>query len=211
MAMAMTMATAPSKSAYAPTSAVSSAASDTAAYIPVVDLSASDDECVAIVRDACDGVGFFHVVNHGVEAGLIKEVVAAGAAFFDLPLSDKRALVRGEMRLSRGYEISPEHIAVMLPGVTAADEAAAAEPSAAHRILSERFSVGPFTVPEDDDYCSSERGSLFFAPNAWPSHPSTSNLRPAMETYFTRMETLSKRLHRLLAAAMGASPDFFDQ
>ena len=187
----------------------SAAAAKTIVYnIPVVDLAASDDECVAVIRDACDGVGFFHVVNHGVDASLTREVVAAGAAFFDLPLTEKRALVRGEMRLSRGYEISPEHQDVMLSGVTAADEAAATEPSSAHRIISERFSVGPFRVPEDH-YHRGERGSLFFAPNAWPSNPSTSSLRPAMETYFDRMESLSKRLHRLLAMAMGASPDFF--
>jgi hypothetical protein len=76
----------------------------------------------------------------------------------------------------------------MLPGVTAADEAAAAEPSAAHRIISERFSVGPFRIPADD-YYSGEKGSLFFAPNAWPepdrsTHPSPNaaleDLRPVM-------------------------------
>lgn len=85
-----------------------------------MDLAASDDACVAVIREACDGVGFFHVVNHGVEASLTNEVVASAAAFFDLPLGDKQELVRGEMRISRGYEISPEHQAVMLPGVTAA-------------------------------------------------------------------------------------------
>jgi isopenicillin N synthase-like dioxygenase len=74
-----------------------------------VDLAASDATCVAILRDACAGAGFFHVVNHGVEAALTRRVVAAGAAFFDKPLPDKRALVRGDMRISRGYEISPEH------------------------------------------------------------------------------------------------------
>jgi isopenicillin N synthase-like dioxygenase len=34
--------------------------------------------------------------------------------------------------------------------------------------------------------------------------------RYTTDTYFTRMETLSTRLHRLLAAAMGAPPRFFD-
>jgi len=56
--------------------------------------------------------------------------------------------------------------------VTHADEAAAAEPSAAHRIVSERFSLGPFNIPlppsEDRQYYSGEMGALFFAPNAWP-------------------------------------------
>mmetsp|Transcript_29626 Transcript_29626/g.47660 ORF Transcript_29626/g.47660 Transcript_29626/m.47660 type:complete len:412 (+) Transcript_29626:143-1378(+) len=65
-----------------------------------------------------------------------------------------------------------------------------------------------------DDYYSGEMGSLFFAPNAWPDsgrHPPAAHLRPAMEAYYARMETLSTRLHRLLAEAMGAPPDFFDR
>ena len=180
----------------------------------MVDLAASDDACVAVIREACDGVGFFHVINHGVEVRLTRRVVESGAAFFDLPLAEKQLCVRGEMRLSRGFEISPEHQAVMVTDAGGDEATASDEPSVAHRIISERFSMGPFHVIDDegdDEYHKGERGSLFFAPNAWPSHPSTSDLRPAMETYFESMETLSKRLHRLLAAAMGASPDFFDK
>jgi len=98
----------------APSSAAAAAASPPTTHIPVVDLALSDDECVAFIRAACDDVGFFHIVSHGVEASLTREVMLEGAGFFDLPLATKTSLVRGEMRISRGYEISPEHQAVML-------------------------------------------------------------------------------------------------
>ena len=107
----------PSRGAKAAPSSAGAAAAASApptTHIPVVDLALSDDECVAVIRAACDDVGFFHVVNHGVEASLTREVMLEGAGFFDLPLATKTSLVRGEMRISRGYEISPEHQAVML-------------------------------------------------------------------------------------------------
>ena len=170
--------------------------------IPVVDLSESDAACASIVRTACDSCGFFHVVNHGVDDNLAFDVIRWGATFFDRPWDDKMALVRGDMRVSRGYEISPEHIEALDRDVTRKGELAAREPSAARRIISERFSVGPFDVP-NDSYHTDEDGALFFHPNAWPED-CVPSLRPAMEAYYREMESLCARLHRVLALAMGA-------
>lgn len=176
--------------------------------IPVVDLSEPDAVCASIVRTACDSCGFFHVVNHGVDDNLAFDVIRWGATFFDRPWDDKMALVRGDMRVSRGYEISPEHIEALDRDVTREEELAAREPSAARRIISERFSVGPFDVP-NDSYHTDEEGALFFHPNAWPED-SIPSLRPAMEAYYREMESLCARLHRVLALAMGAPADFFE-
>ena len=162
-------------------SAPSSAASPRSARrLPVVDLSESDAACASVIRDALfDGAGFFHVRNHGVPKPVVDAVVDAGSRFFDQPLAAKLELARGEMRLSRGYEISPEHVEAILPDdVLSPDaEATSAEPSAARRIVGERFSVGPFDRARDDDYHAGEEGALFFAPNAWPDpsrHPEPS-------------------------------------
>jgi len=193
-------------------SAPSSAASPRSArHLPVVDLSESDAACASVIRDALfDGAGFFHVRNHGVPKPVVDAVVDAGTRFFDQPLAAKLELARGEMRLSRGYEISPEHVEAILPDdVLSPDaEATSAEPSAARRIVGERFSAGPFDA-RVDDHRADEEGALFFAPNAWPDPSRHPNLRPAMETCYGAMETLARRLHRLVALAAGADADFF--
>ncbi len=55
--------------------------------VPTLDLRAvSPGE----VRDACESVGFFTVVGHGVADELIDEVAARSRAFFDLPDAEKQ-------------------------------------------------------------------------------------------------------------------------
>ena len=55
--------------------------------IPTIDLTAADaDE----IRRACEDVGFFTVIGHGVDETLIEEVAARSRAFFDLPDEEKQ-------------------------------------------------------------------------------------------------------------------------
>ena len=176
--------------------------------IPVVDLASSDEACVSVVREALfEGVGFFHVRNHGVPPDAFARVADSAAAFFDAPVAEKRALAVGDMKLSRGYEVSPEHVAAMFSesDVSVEAERADPEPSAARRLVGERFSAGPFRRPRDA-YHAGEDGAVFFAPNAWPSE--NHELREHMEAYYKHMEALSNRVLRLIALAENAS-DFF--
>jgi isopenicillin N synthase-like dioxygenase len=54
--------------------------------VPTIDLTrVSPDE----IRGACETVGFFTVVGHGVPDELIEEVAARSRAFFDLPEAEK--------------------------------------------------------------------------------------------------------------------------
>jgi isopenicillin N synthase-like dioxygenase len=54
--------------------------------IPTIDLEhVSPDE----LRGACETVGFFTVVGHGVPDELVEEVAARSRAFFDLPDAEK--------------------------------------------------------------------------------------------------------------------------
>jgi len=55
--------------------------------IPVVDLR--QDDAVATLRDACERLGFFTVVGHGVDEALVADVAARSRAFFDLTSSQK--------------------------------------------------------------------------------------------------------------------------
>ena len=92
--------------------------------------------------------------------------------------------------------------------MTREEELAAREPSAARRIISERFSVGPFDVP-NDSYHTDEEGALFFHPNALARKIQSRRFDPRWSV-LCEMESLCARLHRVLALAMGAPADFFE-
>ena len=186
------------------------AATGSGPSIPVVDLDASDEACASVVREALfEGVGFFHVRNHGVPRDAFENVAKSAETFFDAPFAEKRSLAVGDMKLSRGYEVSPEHIAAMFSNdrVSLETELSDPEPSAARRIVGERFSVGPFGRPSDA-YHAGEDGATFFAPNAWPAR--NRELRESTERYYEHMERLSNRVLRLIALAANAPPDFFE-
>jgi isopenicillin N synthase-like dioxygenase len=79
--------------------------------LPFVDLESSAESdrasltrMAAGVGAACRNVGFFYVVNHGVEATLIAEAFAQSRRFFALPLADKQALA---MKRSAATEAIP--------------------------------------------------------------------------------------------------------
>jgi isopenicillin N synthase-like dioxygenase len=55
--------------------------------IPVVDLRS--DNAVAALRSACEEIGFFTVVGHGVSPAAIHEVAAVSARFFDQTVDAK--------------------------------------------------------------------------------------------------------------------------
>ena len=76
---------------------------------PIVDLDplghsgpTGVEQVAAGIRDACEGTGFFYIVNHGVPPALLEAVFAENARFHALPLVEKL-----ELRLNshfRGYQ-----------------------------------------------------------------------------------------------------------
>jgi isopenicillin N synthase-like dioxygenase len=78
--------------------------------LPIVDLGSSGESngtslsrIAADVGAACRAIGFFYVVNHGVEAALIAEAFTHSHRFFGLPLADKKALAIEKIGGNRGY------------------------------------------------------------------------------------------------------------
>jgi isopenicillin N synthase-like dioxygenase len=59
--------------------------------IPVVDLRHGD--AVDALRRACEELGFFTVIGHGVDDALVDDVASRSRAFFDLPDAEKRRYV----------------------------------------------------------------------------------------------------------------------
>src|SRR5262249_15044152 len=79
--------------------------------IPVVDLGPSfsgearaADQAAKQIHRACREMGFFYVSNHGIDQRLIDATFAWSAKFFELPLSDKRALNMKQSAGAAGYE-----------------------------------------------------------------------------------------------------------
>ena len=63
--------------------------------VPVIYINqlGSPNSLAAIDR-ACREWGFFQVVSHGIEPGVIDEVFAVSHAFFEQPADDKRRIMR---------------------------------------------------------------------------------------------------------------------
>ena len=75
--------------------------------IPVLDVSAiglgnHDDDLSAAIADAASRFGFFQIVGHGIDAGLIDDLWVQIRAFFNQPIERKRAVARNKTN-SRGY------------------------------------------------------------------------------------------------------------
>ncbi|GMJ11002.1 hypothetical protein like AT4G16770 [Hibiscus trionum] len=72
-----------------------------ALQLPVIDLSSDDRLSTAkSIRQACLDLGFFYLVNHGVEEELIKKVFEHSKKFFTLPVEEK---VKFGVKNHRGY------------------------------------------------------------------------------------------------------------
>jgi isopenicillin N synthase-like dioxygenase len=94
--------------------------------VPVVDLDNPGGDLVAQVGEACQRIGFFTIVNHGVPPHVIEGAWAAGCAFFDLPEADKMRLALGERRglvpnLPQYYPVEEEALAAGLGERTPGD------------------------------------------------------------------------------------------
>jgi isopenicillin N synthase-like dioxygenase len=163
--------------------------------LPILDLSswregdrASLTRIAAEAGAACRDVGFFYVVNHAVDEGLIAATFDQSRRFFALPLAERQALAIETIGGNRGYS-GMLHEAL--------------DPGRGPD-MKEAFNVGLEIAPDDPDLLS---GQPFRSLNAWPSLP---NFREALLAYYDACAALGARLHRAFACDLGLEPDFFD-
>ncbi|CTQ53290.1 2-oxoglutarate-dependent ethylene/succinate-forming enzyme [Roseibium album] len=163
--------------------------------LPVVDLAplfgnAEDglqkvaDEIGKVARE----IGFFYVINHGVDRSLIERTFDAAHEFFAEPLDAKMALTRDFLRTNRGY--------VPMEG----ESLDPSKPSD----LKEAFNIG-LDIPAGDSKILN--GGPFRAVNLWPDLP---GWQPTVLEYFDAVCSLGRLLHRAIARDLGADPGFFD-
>jgi len=178
---------------------VRQASSPEAATIPVLDLGpcfagapGALEAAAAALRDALEGVGFFLVVNHGVERGLIARTFAEAQRFHAQPAAAKLALRMNEH--NNGY-MAMGRYAVWTSDVNANDK-----PD-----LNEAFFTKRERGPDDPLV---RAGRRFAGPNRWPED--LPGFRDTVLAYTDAVDALGRRVVRVCAVALGLPADSFD-
>ena len=154
--------------------------------VPVIDIApflrGRDEDKRRVARKieaACTESGFFCITGHGVPLDLIARTRQAAVDFFALPLAEKRAILRPESRVGRGYyPFADRSLAYTLGEETPPD-------------LQEAFAMGPPDIP-DDDYYRGEIASYFFEENRYPARPE--EFRETVDDYFRAVLAFCDRL-----------------
>ncbi|MBU2663780.1 hypothetical protein KOI35_09695 [Actinoplanes bogorensis] len=160
--------------------------------IPVVDISRDPLTVGREIDETLRTVGFFQIVEHGVDPDVMDRCWKLTRAFFDLPDADKLEIER-QTGSSYGYfPIATESLAQSLGGMGAGDLKeslnALASPALRH-------------TPVDDV----ERE--LFTPPRWPS--ALPGLKGAWGAYGREMNVLAERLMSIFALGLGLDATFF--
>ena len=146
--------------------------------VPVIDLSGDPERVEAQVARACAEWGFFHIVGHGLDAGLIRRTLDEAQAFFAAPAEAKRALARNRDN-PWGYNDR--------------------ELTKRRRDKKQIFDIGP------DAAALKIEGDVFSGETPFPDWQP--GLKPTMCAWFDACEALCLRLLRPVATGLGAGRD----
>ncbi|TMJ34564.1 MAG: isopenicillin N synthase family oxygenase [Alphaproteobacteria bacterium] len=168
------------------------------ADIPVIDISpffaGGKRTIVDEIARACEEVGFFGIVGHGVHEDTIAAIYREGRAFFDLPRDEKMEIARPAPAVSRGYNsLADQSLGNTLASGVPPD-------------LQESFAIGPLSAGTGP-YWTDAHGPIHFHPNMWPRRPP--GFRGAVSAYYQSMEALAGRLARMFALALDLPELFF--
>ena len=165
-----------------------------AATLPVLDLarytsSAERDAFLADLRHAARDIGFFYLINHGVDDALQNAVQREARRFFALTEAQKEQVAMIHSPHFRGYN-------------RAASEITRGQPD-----WREQFDIGaerPALLLSDSD----PRWRRLQGPNLWPDALPT--LKPALLDWQRAMTLMALRLLRAFAEALQLPADAFD-
>jgi isopenicillin N synthase-like dioxygenase len=143
------------------------------------------------VRQACEEIGFFYALNHGVEEALIERAFAASRRFHALPLERKLALKLNQNNI--GY----------LP-IDASVQGASTVHKATKPNHNESFFVGWDRGPDHPEVIA---GTPLRGRNQWPD--GEAQMRADMMAYFMALHAMCDRMLPPFAVALGMPADFF--
>ncbi len=143
----------------------------------------------AEIGRAARGIGFFSIVDHGIDPALLEALYAGSRAFFALPQSEKEALTVANSTAYRGYvQIGEETL----------------DPTKAPDVK-ECFNAGRDLAADDPDVLA---GTPYHAVNQWPALP---GFRETFVAFHAAALDLIRHLQRAIAIDLGADEQFFDQ
>ncbi|HUC09547.1 MAG TPA: 2-oxoglutarate and iron-dependent oxygenase domain-containing protein [Stellaceae bacterium] len=149
------------------------------------------DRLAAELAHACENVGFFYALNHGVPDEVIDRAFAASRRFFALPAEQKLALRLNQNNI--GY----------LP-INASVQGASTVHKATRPNQNESFFVSHDRGPDHPDVVA---GKALRGQNQWPAV--MPGLRADMMEYFEALGAMCQRMLPPFAAALGMPADFF--
>jgi isopenicillin N synthase-like dioxygenase len=169
--------------------------------IPVIDISPylqgspeGGREVANQINKACQEIGFFIIVGHGVDQPSVDRTYRTASDFFQLPVEDKLRIRQPDPSISRGYTpLKGESLSAGL-GMGAPGD------------LKEMIDMGPVDIPGGEYYERPEAGHHFH-PNLWPERPE--GFEQTMKSYYRRMNRLANDLMGLFALALDLPEDFF--
>ena len=173
-----------------------------AAQIPVIDFGpvfggepGALGRAAAAIRRACENVGFFYALNHGVPEGLVDRAFAASRQFHALALADKLKLRLNENNI--GY----------LP-VNASVQGASRVHKATRPNQNESFFISHDRGPEHADVIA---GKPLRGRNQWPPEniKGMPEMRRDMMAYFHALSAMCDRMLPVFAVALDMPADFF--
>lgn len=160
--------------------------------LPILDLSELDKgpEAAAKFRDdlaaATHDVGFFYLVGTGIEPELFRRLQRTAREFFALPEADKLAIENIHSPQFRGYT------------------RVGGELTAGKVDWREQIDIGP----ERETVEGGPTFNRLTGPNLWPA--AQPELREVAEEWRAHLVTISRKLLRSWAEALGAEPTHFD-
>src|SRR5437868_11826302 len=171
-----------------------------AGQIPVIDYGpyfadapGALEQVATAVAHACENVGFFYALNHGVPDELVDRAFAASRRFHALPLEQKLAVKLNENNI--GY----------LP-INASVQGASTVHKATRPNQNESFFVSHDRGPEHPDVIA---GTPLRGQNQWPAANSRGmpDMRRDMMAYFAALGAMCDRMLPVFAVALGMPAD----
>lgn len=162
--------------------------------VPIVDLSMFRDgtnrqQIANVIGRAARDVGFFYIVNHGVDGVVVDAALHQAKQFFNLPLEEKNKYpIADSFPHQRGYvPVFGEELGM--------DETVD---------LKESFDLGVDLPAEDPDVVA---GIPFYSSNVWPE--TMPEFERVVTRYHDEMLSLSKVLGHAFAMSLGLDEAFF--
>jgi isopenicillin N synthase-like dioxygenase len=179
-------------------------AAEAKSLVPIIDVSAligSDatkkKETAMALRRACEDIGFFVVVNHGIPKEIVDACWRKTEEFFDSPMENKKLLISPDAAKDP-YGYSAFGGETLSLGKTAEKEGedAAKKEAPATGDLKEMFCIGP-----------SDPGAQM-APRRLPARPE--GFSSAWEMYYDEVHKLAQRILGAFAISLGLKEDWFE-